>query len=81
MLTLLEASQSWRDYEETVTRMTPNGVKGSFALNRRRLRDLMRLFPALQIDRIERELQSTRAVPNQPVQVARYVELTGSYYA
>ena len=81
MLTLLEASQSWRDYEETVTRITPNGGKGSFALNRRRLRDLMRLFPALQIDRIERKLQSTRAVPNQPVQVARYVELTGNYYA
>ncbi|GGD04602.1 LysM peptidoglycan-binding domain-containing protein [Halopseudomonas salina] len=81
VLSLLEVSQSWRDYEETVTRINPAGTKGSFAHNRTRLRNLMRLFPSLQIDRIESELRGKRAVPNQPVQLAKHVQLTGTYYA
>jgi len=60
--------------------MTPDGKKGNFAINRNRLRDLMRLFPALQIDRIERDLEGTRAVPDQPVQLARHVDFSRSYY-
>ena len=40
----------------------------------------MRLFPALQIDRIERDLEGTRAVPDQPVQLARHVDFSRSYY-
>ena len=80
ILELLKTLQCWRDYEETVTRMTPDGKKGNFAINRNRLRDLMRLFPALQIDRIERDLEGTRAVPDQPVQLARHVDFSRSYY-
>jgi hypothetical protein len=81
ILTLLEISQSWRDYEETVTRINPTGEKGSFDGNRARLRNLMRLFPSLQIDRLERDLRGKRAVPNQPVKLARHVQLTGTRYA
>lgn len=81
ILALLEISQCWRDYEETVTRINPAGAKGNFAANRDRLRSLMRAFPALQIERIEQQLQGTRATPNQPVQLARHIQLTGTYYA
>ncbi|AQZ95372.1 LysM peptidoglycan-binding domain-containing protein [Halopseudomonas phragmitis] len=81
ILALLEVSQCWRDYEETVTRINPTGNKGNFSANRNRLRSLMRLFPSLQIERIEARLQGTRATPNQPVQLARHVQLTGTHYA
>ena len=81
ILALLEISQCWRDYEETVTRINPEGSKGSFTANRTRLQNLMRLFPALQIEQLEQQLQHTRAVPNQPVQLARHVQLSGTYYA
>ena len=81
ILSLLEISQGWRDYEETVTRINPTGDKGSFAANRARLRHLMRLFPSLQIDRIESALRGKRAAPNLPVQLAKHVQLTGTYYA
>lgn len=81
ILALLEISQCWRDYEETVTRINPAGAKGNFAANRDRQRSLMRAFPALQIERIEQQLQGTRATPNQPVQLARHIQLTGTYYA
>lgn len=81
ILELLKTLQCWRDYEETVTRMTPDGKKGDFVINRNRLHNLMRLFPALQVERIERRLQGTRAVPDQPVQLARHVEFSGRYYA
>lgn len=80
-LALLEISQCWRDYEETIIRMNSTGDKGNFAANRARLHNLMRLSPALQIDRIEQQLQGTRAVPNQPVQLARHIQLSGTYYA
>ena len=81
ILELLKTLQCWRDYEETVTRMAPDGNKGNFMANRNRLKNLMRLFPALQIDRIERDLEGTRAVPDQPVQLARHVQFSGRYYA
>ncbi|PAU87430.1 hypothetical protein CK507_12075 [Pseudomonas sp. WN033] len=81
ILALLEVSQCWRDYEETVTRINPTGDKGNYTANRNRLRSLMRLFPSLQIERIEARLQGTRATPNQPVQLARHVQLTGTHYA
>lgn len=81
ILSLLEISQCWRDYEETVTRINPTGDKGNYTANRDRLRSLMRLFPSLQIERIEARLQGTRATPNQPVQLARHVQLTGTHYA
>ncbi|WP_178091373.1 LysM peptidoglycan-binding domain-containing protein [Halopseudomonas laoshanensis] len=81
ILTLLELSQSWRDYEETVTRISTNGRKTSFTLNRSRLKNLMRLFPGLQMDRLESRLSGTRATPNQPVKLAKHIQLSGTHYA
>ena len=81
LVILLELSQSWRDYEETVTRINSAGTRGSFAANRERLRQLMRVFPALEINRIERRLEGKRAVANEPVRVARHFESHGAYYA
>lgn len=81
ILALLEASQCWRDYEETVTRMTTNGDKGNFAHNRTRLRNVMRAVPGLKLDIIEKALSGTRAVPDQPVQLAKHIQLSGIQYA
>ncbi|HEA51721.1 hypothetical protein LCGC14_0763000 [marine sediment metagenome] len=81
ILTLLKSSQSWRDYEEIVTRMNPKGEKGSFTLNRKRLQNLMRLFPYFELKVIEEKLMYTRAVANEPVQIGRYAKSTGKQYA
>src|SRR5690606_13851526 len=81
ILALLEISQCWRDYEETVTRMNQTGEKGDFSVNRERLRRLMRSSPVQYIDHIEQQLAGTRAVPNQPVQLARHIQFSGAYYA
>ena len=81
ILALLEISQCWRDYEETVTHMNSMGHKGSFSVNRNRLRNLVRAYPALKIDLIEQNLQGTCAVPNQPVRLARHIQLSGTSYA
>src|SRR5690606_15061951 len=43
---LLQLSQCWRDYEETVTRINSTGSKGSFDANRDRLLRLIRAYPA-----------------------------------
>ena len=81
ILRILTLSQSWRDYQETVSRMNQTGHKTSFAANRKRLTDLMRAFPALQIDAIETRLRRTVAVADQPVQIARHFSFSGTRYA
>ncbi|WP_372875725.1 LysM peptidoglycan-binding domain-containing protein [Pseudomonas sp.] len=81
ILTLLESSQSWRDYEETVTRMNPEGTKGNFEANRQRLRDFMRLYQGHQLEPIEIRLKPAQPVANQPVRIARHIELSGIRYA
>lgn len=81
VLTLLESSQSWRDYEETVTRMNSTGKKGNFQSNRQRLQDFMRLYQSRRLEPIEARLKPAKPVPNQPVRVARHIELSGIRYA
>src|SRR5690554_3892753 len=86
IVVLLKLSQCWRDYEETVTRINSSGTKGNFNANRQRLRlrlrlrRLMRVYPALEIDVIEQRLEGKRAVPNQPVQIARHFKIAGAHY-
>lgn len=81
ILLILEASQSWRDFEEVVSRMNPDGSKGSYSENRRRLFKLMDWLPSLEMHLIEYKLRNTVAVSGQPVRVARYVQLTEGQYA
>ncbi|TKA91972.1 LysM peptidoglycan-binding domain-containing protein [Halopseudomonas bauzanensis] len=81
ILLILEASQSWRDFEEVVSRMNSDGSKGSYSENRRRLFKLMDWLPSLEMHLIEYKLKNTVAVSDQPVRVARYVQLTGGQYA
>ena len=81
ILTLLESSQSWRDYEETITRMNQEGGKGNFANNRQRLQEFMRLYQRRRLEPIEARLKPTRPVANQPVRIARHIELSGIRYA
>ena len=81
ILTLLESSQSWRDYEETITRMNQEGGKGNFATNRQRLQEFMRLYQRRRLEPIEARLKPTRPVANQPVRIARHIELSGIRYA
>lgn len=78
---LLQLSQCWRDYEETVTRINSTGSKGGFDANRDRLLRLIRAYPALQIDTIEQRLEGTRAIPNRPVQLARHFRLEAAHHA
>ena len=81
ILLILEASQSWRDYEEVVSRMNSDGSKGSYSENRKRLFKLMDWLPSLEMHLIEYRLRKTVAVSCQPVRVARYVQLTEGQYA
>lgn len=81
ILLILEASQSWRDFEEVVSRMNSDGSKGSYSENRRRLFKLMDWLPSLEMHLIEYKLRNTVAVSGQPVRVARYVQLTEGQYA
>ena len=81
ILTLLESSQSWRDYEETITRVNSKGRKGSFDTNRQRLQDFMRLYQGRRLEPIEARLRPTKPVANQPVRIARHIELSGIRYA
>ena len=81
ILTILESSQSWRDYEETVSRMNPEGEKGDFDANRERIEGFMRPYKGRLIGPIETRLKPTKPVANQPVRVARHIELSGTRYA
>ena len=81
ILTLLESSQSWRDYEETVTRINPEGTKRDYNANRQRLQDFMRLYQSRRLEPIEARLKPSQPVANQPVRIARHIELSGIRYA
>lgn len=81
ILTLLESSQSWRDYEESITRMNRKGDKGNFTANRQRLKAFMRLYPGARLEQIEAHLAPRKPVPNQPVRIARHIALSGIHYA
>jgi hypothetical protein len=81
ILTLLESSQSWRDYEETITRINQHGRKKDFAANRQRLQSFMRWQQNRKLELIETQLAHTRPVANEPVKIARHVALSGSSYA
>lgn len=81
VLTILESSQSWRDYEETVTRINPTGAKGDYSANRQRLQDFMRLYQGRRLEPIEARLKPSQPVANQPVRIARHIELSGIRYA
>lgn len=75
---ILESSQSWRDYQELVTRMTRTGSKGDYRHNRARLVDFL---GAESVRRMESSLMNQKAIADQPVQIARYVRLTETHYA
>src|SRR5690606_5358156 len=81
ILALLEISQCWRDYEETVTRMNQTGEQRASSLNRERQRTLTRCPPVQCIALAEQRLAVTSAVPNQLVHLARYISFSGAYYA
>lgn len=81
ILLILESAQSWRDYEEMMTRMASGGVKGDYRHNKARLYRLMRWLPSLKMDLIEYSLRNKKAVSGQPIKVARYVQLTEEQYA
>lgn len=81
ILRILEQSQSWRDYQETIERMNQMSEKSSFAFNRSRLATLMRLFPSLKIDVIENRLQRKVAVADRPVHMAPHFNFSESRYA
>lgn len=80
ILSIFELSQSWRDYQETVSRMNQTGDKASFVENRKRLVTLMRLFPSLRINVIDQRLVSKTAVPNEPVRIARHFSPSEARY-
>lgn len=80
ILTILESSQSWRDYEETVTRINPEGSKGDYTANHQRLQDFMRLYQGRRLEPIEARLKPSQPVANQPVRIARHIELSGIRY-
>lgn len=81
ILTILESSQSWRDYEETITRMNAEGNKSNFDSNRQRLENFMRPYQGRRLAPIEARLKPSRPVANQPVRIARHIELSGIRYA
>lgn len=80
ILTILESSQSWRDYEETITRVNERGQKSNFSANRRRLENFMRPYQSRRLSIIETQLKPTKPVANQPVRLARHIELSGIHY-
>ena len=77
----MESSQSWRDYEETVIRINPEGAKGDYNANRQRLQDFMRLYQGRRLEPIEARLKPSQPVANQPVRISRHIELSGIRYA
>ncbi|MFP5420094.1 MAG: LysM peptidoglycan-binding domain-containing protein [Gammaproteobacteria bacterium] len=81
ILTILESSQSWRDYEETITRMNAEGNKSNFDSNRQRLENFMRPYQGRRLAPIEARLKPSRPVANQPVRISRHIELSGIRYA
>lgn len=81
ILNILETSRSWRDYEEMVTRMNPQGRKQSFDANRKRLINLMSWLPSLKLYTIEAELQNKEPLAGRPVRLARHITLTEQSYA
>ncbi|KRW61209.1 LysM peptidoglycan-binding domain-containing protein [Pseudomonas sp. TTU2014-080ASC] len=81
VLTILESSQSWRDYEEAITRMNPKGKKSDFSSNRLRLLEFMRTYQGFRLEAIEARLRPTKPVADQPVVIGRHVSLSGIQYA
>jgi len=81
ILTLLESSQSWRDYEETITRINQDGRKKDFETNRQRLKSFMRWQHNRRLELIETQLTHTRPTANEPVKIARHIALSGVSHA
>lgn len=81
VLTILESSQSWRDYEEAITRMNPKGKKSDFSSNRLRLLEFMRTYQGFRLEAIEARLRPTKPVADQPVVIGRHVSLSRIQYA
>lgn len=82
ILKVLESSRSWRDYEETITRMNSEGSKQEFYENRERLIDLMTWLHSTKLRLLENELKNKKPLADRPMRLARHISLTtDQYYA
>ncbi|MCO5787325.1 hypothetical protein DHB74_13245 [Pseudomonas sp. G11-1] len=76
ILKILETSRSWRDYEETITRMNSEGSKQEFHANRERLIDLMTWLHSVKFRLFENELKNKEPLADRPMRLARHISLT-----